>query len=52
MKKTYISEQIKCDTVLCGNLANIKLTTNSYKGDTFLCSKCLSELKCLFKKEK
>lgn len=51
MKKQLTTHMIKCDTVLCNQNAFIKLSTNSFKGDTFLCEKCYLELKNLLKKE-
>lgn len=51
MKKTIISEKIKCDTIFCHNLATLKLSINSYKGDIFLCKECIYKLKNLLKKD-
>ena len=51
MTITYINQQIKCDTVLCNKLATVKIDSNSYKGDCFLCKDCLTKLKNIFKKD-
>ena len=45
MKINKVSNVIKCDTVLCNQNAIYKIETNSYKGHTFLCEQCFSELK-------
>ena len=40
MRKINIDKNIKCDTVLCHNIADIMIETDSYKGNTFLCKSC------------
>lgn len=50
MRVTRIVKKIKCDTVLCGNIAEYELTLNSYKGNTFLCEKCFRQMQNLFKR--
>lgn len=44
------NKNIKCDTVMCKNLSNYSLVTNSYKGNTYLCNKCFIEMQKLFKR--
>ena len=50
MKLTKIDKRIVCDSVLCGKYANYALCTDSFRGDTYLCSSCLTKLKNLFKR--
>lgn len=50
MKIQQINNFIKCDTVMCNEIANHKLSLNSYKGDFFMCQKCFSEAQKLFKR--
>ena len=52
MKIIQITENIKCDSVLCFNNAAYKLITNSYKGNQFLCENCFEKYKKLFKEFK
>lgn len=51
MRKICIDKNIKCDTVLCNNTANIMIETDSYKGNSFLCKSCFNNFKSLFKKD-
>lgn len=44
MKISSPNFSTKCDTVMCNNNAKYKLITNSFKGDSYLCEKCLKEL--------
>ncbi len=50
MNITTIKNYIKCDSVLCNQIANHKISTNSYKGDFYMCSKCFNEFQKLFKR--
>ena len=50
MKLQKINNLIKCDTVMCNQIANKKLSTNSYKGDYYFCERCFNELQKLFKR--
>ena len=50
MKIIKINNYIKCDTVLCNKLAEYKISTNSYKGDFYMCCNCFSEFQKLFKR--
>lgn len=45
-----INKLIKCDTVMCHKNATFKISTNSYKGDTFLCETCFNSLQKLLKR--
>ncbi len=50
MKLTKINKLIKCDTILCNQNATYKLDMDSFKGSSFLCDKCILNLKNLFKR--
>ncbi len=50
MTITKIKNNIKCDSVMCNQLANFKISANSYKGDYFLCSNCFNEFQRLLKR--
>ena len=50
MKLTMINANIKCDTVMCNKTSTYRLSTESYKGDTFLCEECYLKLQKLFKR--
>ena len=44
MKIEKINLNLICDTISCWQVASYKLTTNSFKGNMYLCEKCLQEL--------
>lgn len=50
MKITKINKIIKCDTILCNKNASYQISTNSFKGDYFICENCYSEYQKLFKR--
>ena len=50
MRIARIYKNLKCDTVLCSNTAEYELSLNSYKGNSYLCSKCFQNLLKLFKR--
>lgn len=50
MNVTKINNYIKCDTVLCNKIATQKISTNSYKGDFYMCCECFNEFQKLFKR--
>lgn len=50
MKLSKINKLIKCDTVMCNQIATNLLSTNSYKGDIFLCDLCFAQIQKLFKR--
>ena len=52
MKINKIQENIKCDSILCFNNANFEISTNSYKGNQYLCNSCYLKYKKLFKELK
>ena len=52
MNLSITKNNIKCDTIMCHNIATTKLETGSYKGDTFLCDLCFKKLKNIFKRDK
>ena len=47
-----INENIKCDSILCFQNAMYELTTNSYKGNQYLCQNCYKKYQKLFKESK
>lgn len=52
MKINKISQNIKCDSVLCFNNAKFELLTDSYKGNQYLCETCYKKYQKLFKDTK
>lgn len=52
MKITKINKNIKCDSIFCFNIADYKLSTNSFKGDQYLCNDCYKKYQKLFKESK
>jgi hypothetical protein len=50
MKLTTINKNIKCDTVLCNENASFELVSNSYKGNAYLCDKCMFLMQNILKK--
>ena len=48
LQKIY--KQIKCDTVMCHKNSSYQITTNSYKGDMFLCTDCFTNLQKVLKR--
>lgn len=50
MNLQIINNNIKCDTVMCNQIAKYQLSTNSYKGNSFFCQKCFSLIQKLFKR--
>ena len=49
MKINRVTENIKCDSVLCFNTASYEIQTNSYKGNQYLCNNCFKKYQKLFK---
>ena len=45
-----IKNYIKCDSILCNKIAIYRITTNSYKGDSYMCLDCFNEFQKLFKR--
>ena len=52
MKIKQISDNIKCDSVLCFQNACYEILTNSYKGNQYLCKTCYKNYQKLFKDTK
>ena len=52
MKKTKIEGAIVCDTIGCGNLATVKLTSDRTGTSVLLCDECVKELSDALSKEK
>ena len=50
MNITKIKNYIKCDSVLCNKIAMYKINSNSYKGDSYICTDCFNEFQKLFKR--
>jgi len=52
MKICKANENIKCDSILCFQNASFVITTNSYKGNQYLCDNCFKKYQKLFKEQK
>lgn len=52
MKICKVNENIKCDSILCFQNASFVITTNSYKGNQYLCNNCFKKYQKLFKEQK
>ena len=50
MNITKIKNYIKCDSILCNKVAEYKICTNSYKGDSYMCINCFTDFQKLFKR--
>ena len=52
MKIAKINKNIKCDSILCFNNASYEISTDSYKGNQYLCEDCYKKYQKLFKEAK
>lgn len=52
MKIEQIQKKLVCDTISCWQTSAYKITTNSYKGNMYLCENCYKQLSKLFKGNK
>ena len=50
MKITRKLMKIRCDSVMCGEMAGYEIESESYKGNIYLCDKCFANLQTNIKK--
>lgn len=50
MKITFENKNIKCDSISCNKMADVKLDINSFKGYLFLCKGCYRQIQSLLKR--